>query len=127
MTDRQTIESLLHTLYAARVRGDLDAVCQCFSADAVMSIAGASDSNPIAISATGAKELRRLLAMVMKSFKLSEYHQLEQLVDVPRAAVHWRARIHSRITGSTVLTEFMVLIECRAGQISRYTEFFVPR
>jgi ketosteroid isomerase-like protein len=127
MTDRLAIEALLQELYASRVRGDLDAVCACFSGDAVLRIAGASDSNPISISARGAIEFRRLLSMMIKSFKLSEYAPLAVLIDGSRAAVHWRVRINSRITGSTVLTELMDLVEIRDGRIASYTEFFVPR
>ena len=127
MTDRRAIESVLHDLYAARVRGDLNALCACFGDDASLRITGASDSNPIAITASGAAEYRRLLSMMMKSFKLSEFETLALLVDGERAAVHWRVRIHSRITGSVVLTELMDLVELRDARVVTYTEFFVPR
>jgi len=127
MTDRSAIERLLHELYAARVRGDLDALCACFSDDATLRITGASDSNPISITASGAPEYRRLLSMMMKSFKLSEFVELALLVDGTRAAVNWRVRIHSRITGSVVLTELMDMVELRDARVSSYTEFFVPR
>jgi len=40
--------------------------------------------------------------------------------------VHWRADIHSRITGAVVSTELIDLIEVRAGRILSYTEYFVP-
>jgi ketosteroid isomerase-like protein len=109
------------------VRGDLDAVCACFGDGAELSISGASDNTPIAVSASGSGEFRRLLSMMIKSFKLSEYTRLATLVDGSRAAVNWRVRIHSRITGSAVLTELIDMIEIRDGRIARYTEFFVPR
>jgi hypothetical protein len=41
--------------------------------------------------------------------------------------VHWRARINSRITGTSVLTEFVDMFEVRNGLIATYTEFFAPR
>lgn len=127
MTDRSAIEGLLHELYGARVRGDLDALCACFCDDATLRIAGASDSNPISIEASGASECRRLLSMMIKSFKLSEFATLTQLIDGAHAAVSWRARIHSRITGSVVLTDLMDLVEIRDSRIAHYTEFFVRR
>lgn len=127
MGERAAIETLLEALYAARVRGDLDALCACFGQSAVLSISGASDNTPIAVTASGSGQYRRLLAMMIKSFKLSEYTSLSVLVDGNRAAVNWRVRIHSRITGSAVLTELIDLIEIHDGRISRYTEFFVPR
>lgn len=127
MIDRSAIQSLLQQLYSARVRGDLDAVCACFGADAVLRISGSSDNNPIAVAASGAAEIRRLLSMMIKSFKLSEYAQLDVLIDGTRAAVHWRVRVNSRITGSSVPTELMSLIEIRDAHVASYTEFFVPR
>ena len=43
------------------------------------------------------------------------------------AAVHWRAKIHSRITGTSVLTELVDVVEIKNGRIASYIEFFVPR
>ena len=107
MTVRSAIEGLLHDLYAARMRGDLEGLCACFCDDATLRIAGASDSNPISIMATGATEYRRLLSMMIKSFKLTEFNETARLIDGSHAAVSWRVRIHSRITGSVVLTDLM--------------------
>jgi ketosteroid isomerase-like protein len=127
MTDRSTIETRLQELYAARVRGDKIAVFACFSDDAVLRFAGASGTNPIAVAASGGAEFRQLLTLMVKSFTLSEFTTLATLIDGTRAAVHWRARINSRITGTSVLTEFMDMFEVRDGRISSYTEFFAPR
>jgi ketosteroid isomerase-like protein len=49
------------------------------------------------------------------------------LIDGAQAAVHWRAKIYSRITGTTVLTELIDVVAVRDGRIASYTEFFVPR
>jgi hypothetical protein len=40
--------------------------------------------------------------------------------------VHWRAKIFSRLTGTTVLTELVDMIEIREGRIGSYVEFFAP-
>jgi ketosteroid isomerase-like protein len=39
---------------------------------------------------------------------------------------HWRAEVHSKITGALVPTELVDLIEVRGGHIVSYVEFFVP-
>jgi ketosteroid isomerase-like protein len=128
MTERVEIERLLLELYAARVRGDLAAVCATFTNDANFQVAGASsNASPIAMKALGINEFRPLLAIMIKSFKLSEQTILAMLIDGEKAAVHWRAKIHSRITGTTVLTELVDVVEVRDGRIASYTEFFVPR
>ena len=128
MIERVEIERLLLELYAARVRGDLAAVCATFTNDANFQVAGASsNASPIAMKAVGVGEFRPLLAIMIKSFKLTEQTILTMLIDGTKAAVHWRAKVHSRITGTTVLTELIDLVEVKDGRIGSYTEFFVPR
>ncbi len=127
MTDRDAIDGLLRGLYAARLRGDLDAVCKAFSEDAVFQIAGAGQVSPVSNRAVGVGEFRPLLAVMIKTFKLRDQVILAILIDGMKAAVHWRAGVHSRITGAMVLTEFVTLVEIREGRIASYLEFFAPR
>jgi ketosteroid isomerase-like protein len=128
MKQRLEIERLLLALYDARVSGDLAAVCASFADDANFQVAGASsNASPISMRAIGVSEFRPLLAIMIKTFKLSEQTILAMLIDGTQAAVHWRAKIHSRITGTTVMTELVDLIEIRNGRIASYIEFFVPR
>jgi len=127
MTDRLVIDRLLRELYAARARGDLDGVCRTFSHDAKFQLAGASHASPIAITAVGIDEIRSWLALMLKTFQINDQTILSLLIDGANAAVHWRARIHSRITGVAVQTELVDLVQIREGRIASYTEFFVPR
>lgn len=126
MSEHSDVRPQLQELYAARIRGDLPAVCACFHEEAYLRFAGAGGSHPVAASAHGAKEFGHLLAIMLKSFKLAEFATLSVLVDGQRAAVHWRALVHSRITGTVVPTEFADLIEVRGGRIVSYIEFFAP-
>jgi ketosteroid isomerase-like protein len=127
MTDRAEIDRLIRRLHAARVRGDLNEICQVFAEDGAFQIAGATDGKPIAVTAKGIREFRVWLAMMVKAFRLTDYRLLSLVIDDNRAAAHWRVRIHSKITGVTVPTELVDLIQVREGLISAYTEFFVPR
>jgi ketosteroid isomerase-like protein len=127
MTDRLEIDRLMRRLYAARARGDLEAVCRAFSDDAKFQIASASQVKPLAVTATGVDEFRPLLALLIKTFRLSDLAILSLIIDSTKAAAHWRANIHSRITGATVATELVDLVEVRNARIVQYTEFFVPR
>lgn len=124
--DRVEIDRLIRELYDARVRGDLDGLCKIFSDDAQFRIAGASHTSPITVVAMGIEEIRSWLALMIKTFQLSEAAILSVIIDDTRAAGHWRARIHSRITGSTVATELVDLFQIREGRVVSYTEFFVP-
>jgi ketosteroid isomerase-like protein len=127
MTDRVEVGRVVRDLHAARVRGDLAAMCRAFADDGIFRIAGSSDGKPIAITAAGLREFRPWLAMMVKAFRLSDYALLSMVIDGDRAAAHWRVRIHSKITGVSVPTELVDLVEISAGRISTYTEFFVPR
>jgi hypothetical protein len=109
------------------VGGRLDSLCALFHAQARFRIAGTSDGKPIAIEASNADEIHSWLAVMVKTFKLARYEELSMLIDGRRASVHWRADIHSRITGSVVSTELVDLIEIDSQRIISYLEFFVPQ
>ena len=127
MTDRLDIDRLLRRLYSARVQGDLDGVCGTFSRDAKFQITGASHVSPIGIVAVGIDEIRSWLALMIKTFQINDQTILSLIIDGAEAAVHWRAKIRSRITGAAVMTELVDLVQIRDGRITSYTEFFVPR
>jgi ketosteroid isomerase-like protein len=127
MTYRIEVDTLLRELYAARIAGDLDRVCRLFSADARFEIASANNGNPIAVNSTGPGEFRPLLKLLIRTFRVTDQIILSMIIDGLKAAVHWRANVYSRITGSTVITEFIDIVEIHDGRISSYLEFFVPR
>lgn len=126
MTGRSSIEELLRELYAARAAGQLERLCGLFDAEARFKISGSSDGKAIAITAQDASEIRSWLTVMVKTFRFTTHETLSVLVDGPRAAVHWRANIHSRVTGVTVLTESVDLVEVGHGRITGYMEFFMP-
>jgi ketosteroid isomerase-like protein len=64
---------------------------------------------------------------MIKSFQLTDHTIQSIIIDGTKAAVHWQARIHSRITGTTVSTELVDLVQVREGRIASYSEFFVSR
>ena len=123
---RAEFEKLLSKLYAARAAGELEPLCALFAADALFKISGSSDGKPIAISARGTEEVRSWLSVLVKTFRITRHEILSMVIDGSRAAVHWRASIHSRITGASVPTELVDLVETRDGRIGSYVELFVP-
>jgi ketosteroid isomerase-like protein len=124
--ERVAIERLLQELYNARLASQLDPLCELFSPDARLRISGSSSGKPIAIAADGIAEIRPWLAMLLKTFRLSHYDLLSKVIDGAAAAVHWRADIHSKITGAVIATELVDLLEVRGGRIASYRELFVP-
>lgn len=127
MTERTTLERMVRELHGARLAGDLAGMCRLFAEQGRFEIAGASADKPIAIRAESLSEFRPWLAMLTKVFRLTEYRLLSLIVDAPRAAAHWRVDIYSKVTGATVPTELVDLIEIEGERIRAYSEFFVPR
>jgi ketosteroid isomerase-like protein len=127
MSDRTDAERIIAALHRARVAGDLAGMCGLFADAGQFEIAGASADKPIAISARGLAAFRPWLAMMVKVFRVSNYSLLALVVEGPKAVAHWRADIYSKVTGVTVRTELVDLVEIRAAHIVAYSEFFVPR
>jgi ketosteroid isomerase-like protein len=127
VTDRRDTEQLLRELHAARVEGQLARLCAVFAEDATFRIAGSSEGKAIAIAASGLEEIRPWLAMLVKTFRLTQYEASPSVIEGQRAMIHWRAHIHSKITGAVVATELVDMVEVRDGRISSYFELFVPR
>jgi ketosteroid isomerase-like protein len=111
----------------ARVSGDLAGMCRLFADTGRFEIAGASADKPISIRANGLSEFKPWLAMMTKVFRLSDYHLISLIIEGQQAAVHWRANIFSKVTGVTVPTELVDLMELHEERIQTYNEFFVPR
>jgi ketosteroid isomerase-like protein len=127
MTERVVAERIIRELHAARTAGDLAAMCRLFAAKGHFRIAGASADKPISISATDLVGFRPWLSMLVKMFRITNYELLSLVYEGTRATAHWRADIYSKITGVTIPTELVDLIEFSDGHIVEYNEFFVPR
>jgi ketosteroid isomerase-like protein len=124
---RAIAERMVRQVHAARVGGDLPSLCRLFADQGRYEIVGASADKPIAIRTTSIAELRPWLAMMVKVFRLSDYCLLSLVVEWPRATAHWRSDIYSKVTGVTVSTELVDLLELSEDRILSYTEFFAPR
>jgi ketosteroid isomerase-like protein len=127
VAERVVAERMIKQLHAARVGGDLPGLCRLFADRGRFEIVGASADKPIAIRAQSLAEFRPWLAMMVKVFKLSQYNLLSLVVEWPRATAHWRVDIYSKVTGVTIPTELVDLIELSEDRILTYTEFFAPR
>jgi len=127
MTERVVAERIIRELHASRVAGDLAAMCRLFADRGQYRIVGASADKPISISAQDVAGFRPWLSMLVKMFRITNYQLLALVCDGNRATAHWQADIYSKITGATVPTELVDLVEFNATHIVKYSEFFVPR
>jgi ketosteroid isomerase-like protein len=122
MASREETERTLREVYAARQRGDLDAIAGIFAPHARFQMAG-SNASPVAVRVEGAEEYRPLLAGMIKTFEVLDHQVVSMLIDGPKAAVQWRARMRSTVTGETVETDLFDLIEMEDGRIRSFLEF----
>src|SRR3954452_21039077 len=105
MTDRNQVERLLKDAYAARRRGDVDAICGCFADQPSFTLAGAPEMSPVAVQCTDGKGLRTLLTGLVDTFDWIDQKIPSMIIEGPKAAVHWRGRIRSKVSGEEVVTE----------------------
>jgi len=127
VAERIVAQRIIEKLHAARVAGDLAGMCALFADTGRFQILGASADKPISIQAIDLKGFKPWLAMMVKVFKINNYAVLATVVEWPRATVHWRADIYSKVTGATVHTELVDILEVSEDRILSYTEFFAPR
>jgi len=127
VSERIVAERAIQQLHAARLGGDLAGMCRVFADDGRYEILGASAEKSIAIRATNLAEFRPWLSMLVKVFRLSNYQLLSLTVEIPRAVAHWRVDIYSKVTGVTVPTELVDVVQVDGERIAAYTEFFAPR
>jgi ketosteroid isomerase-like protein len=127
VSERQLAEQLIQQLHTARLGDDLAGMCRVFADDGRYEILGAGADKSIAIRAKNLAEFRPWLAMLVKVFRLSNYQLLSLTVEMPRAVAHWRTDIYSKVTGVTVPTELVDVVQLNEDSIATYTEFFAPR
>jgi ketosteroid isomerase-like protein len=127
VAERIVAQRIIEKLHAARVAGDLAGMCALFADTGRFEILGASADKPIAIQAVDLAGFKPWLAMMVKVFKINNYSLLALVVEWPRATAHWRADIYSKVTGITVRTELVDILEVSEQRILSYTEFFAPR
>jgi ketosteroid isomerase-like protein len=123
MTERQAIEDLLDELYAARVRGDLDAVVNLFAANATFQVAGTDEASAMPTLVKGNAGIRDLMRGMLANFEVSDFTVLEMLIDGPSAAVRWQATFMYTKTGRMFATELADFITGVNGKVVSFIEF----
>ncbi|HEX2215691.1 MAG TPA: nuclear transport factor 2 family protein [Xanthobacteraceae bacterium] len=123
MSSRDEIERVLKDAYAARKRGDVDAILRVFSQDVRFQLAGSADVSPVAHRADGADQFRALLVNLVKTFELLDHKIISMMIDGDGATVHWRGKFRSSVTGETVETELVDVIKLKEGRIASFIEF----
>jgi ketosteroid isomerase-like protein len=118
MTTRADIESAVRSLYAARVKGDLEKVLAGFADDAVFGLNGrGTQVAALATPSKGKAALRPLMKDLIDTWRFDDWKELALLVDGERALLHWTARVTCLPTNKTEQFEVFDLITFRDGKV----------
>jgi ketosteroid isomerase-like protein len=123
MSDRSGVEKVLREVYEARVRGDLDTVGRLFADNARFEVAGSSQVSPIPARVEGGGQIRPLVGQMIKTFQMSDLRILSMVIEGSKAAVHWRVKVRSGVTGESAETQLFYLVEVMDGRITSFVEF----
>jgi ketosteroid isomerase-like protein len=100
MTDRAKVESILREMYAARARGDVDALMHHCDEGMQFCISGCSSASPVPLAVEGGSSVREAVTSLVAHFTFSEPDLRALVVEGDRAAAHWRVRVRPA-TGAT--------------------------
>lgn len=118
MTTRAHIESTVRSIYAARVRGDLNEVLAGFADDAVFALNGRGTKvASLSTASKGKAAIRPLMRELIDTWRFDDWKELALLVDGERALLHWTARVTCLPTKKTEQFEVFDLITFRDGEI----------
>lgn len=123
MTDRSSVEKVLREAYEARVRGDIDTIGRIFADNARFEVAGSSQVSAIPARVEGAGQIRPLVGQMIKTFQMSDLRILSMIIEGSKAAVHWRVKVRSSVTGETADTQLVDIVEVKDGRITSFVEF----
>jgi ketosteroid isomerase-like protein len=123
MTDRGTIEALIDRCYAARQKGDIEALMAAFDPDAVFELAGSKELVPAAEAARGHQNIRAAMTGLIAVFDFMDRDIISMVIDGERAAVHSRAKIKFVPQDRTFTTDLLDSFHFKDGKIVELLEF----
>jgi ketosteroid isomerase-like protein len=122
MAGRKAMEKLVRDIYAARKRGDFEAMAQMCASKASLRLAGSPEHCSIAGTTRGRAALRKQFA-ALAQFAFANQKMLSIMTDGDTAAVHWRAKVTFKPTGKSAVTEFCDLWTIKKGKVASVVQF----
>jgi ketosteroid isomerase-like protein len=119
MTSRSHIENAIRSLYAARVKGDLEGTLKDLAEEAVFRINGREFmSAPV----TGKAAIRPVVQELIKHWRFEDWKECSLLVDGEKALLHWTARVTYTPTNKSENVETFDVVTFRDGKIVDYLQ-----
>ena len=123
MTERAAVEALIREAYAARYRGDLDALMGYFHPQCSYRLAGGPEAAEVFVQPDGLAAVREQMAGLIATYAFSNVEELAMTVDGETATLHWRADVECRPTGRSGSFEIMDVFSIADGKLKSITQF----
>jgi ketosteroid isomerase-like protein len=123
MTSRAQMEQAVRSLYAARVRGDLEESVKDLADDAVFSLNGRGTGVPaMSQDCCGRTAVRDAVGQLIDSWRFEDWKEASLLVDGNKMAVHWTARATFVPTGKSETLDVVDIITFRDDKIVEFRQ-----
>lgn len=121
MLDRDTVLKTIDDAYAARVRGDKDALARYWAEDASFKIVG--DPAPFKTLTFETHQPMNAISDLIDKFEFSDLTRISALVDGNRAAIRWEVTV--TVHGcEPIRTELLDLVDLdEQGRITSFVQF----
>ena len=120
MTNRAAIEDLVGSVYAARVRGDVEGTLAGFANDVIFEFNGRGIGQPnLGGPIEGKTALRPVMQGLIDNFRFSNWRQVSLMVDGEQVAHHWRATVATP-AGKSADFDVFDLMTIREGKIATF-------
>ena len=123
MANREHMEQSLRSLYAARLRGDVDGTVKDLAEDAVFSLNGRGTGVPaLSQDCCGRPAIRDSVRQLIENWRFADWKEISLLSDGDKMAVHWTAEVMFVPTGKSTVFEGVDMITFRDGKIVEFRQ-----
>jgi ketosteroid isomerase-like protein len=117
------MEQTVRSLYAARIRGDLDGTLKDVAEDAVFSLNGRGTGVPaMSKDCCGKPEVRESVEQLIGAWRFDDWKETALLIDGNRVALQWAARVTFAPTSKSATVEAVDMITFRDGKIVEFRQ-----
>lgn len=121
--DKAQIAAFIEKAYAARQKGDVEALVGMFRPDGVFRVAGAPETFPVAADARGEAAIRERVRGFVQNFQFMQIEPLDLIVEGDKAARRWRAKIKHTPSGEVYEMEASDIWTFKDGKVASLIQF----
>jgi ketosteroid isomerase-like protein len=112
------MENAIRSLYAARLRGDLDKVMVDIADDATFGVNARGTGVPaLATTSKGKGTVKSVVKELIDAWRFDDWKEVSLLVDGDKAMIHWTARATFVPTGKSDKFDVVDVFTFRDGKI----------